>query len=178
MHVSSARLSADQILEQLNQTLDPVLSSSRTAARPAAELALCSHPEQSFALHWLEIIARTNSELGFQFIAHVPHAFRNMSLDQVETWLIRAMDIYDRQGLYPGSQSLANVDDFLRTVESSKREARLDSRLNSILVHYLDGLSARSLHIKSGAAPTTDTETIFLPETLDVFNSKAQNTAL
>ena len=28
-------------------------------------------------------------------------------------------------------------DDFLRTVESSKREARLDSRLNSILVHYL-----------------------------------------
>ncbi|MBT4986539.1 MAG: nitric oxide reductase activation protein [Proteobacteria bacterium] len=178
MHISSARLSADQILEQLNQTLDPVLSSSRTAARPAAELALCSYPEQSFALRWLEIIARTNSELGFQFIAHVPHAFRNMSLDQVETWLIRAMDIYDRQGLYPGSQSLANVDDFLRTLESSKREVRLDSRLNSILVHYLDGLSARSLHIKSGTAPTTDTETIFLPQTLDVFSSKAQNTAL
>ncbi|MDG1192942.1 MAG: hypothetical protein P8N03_03655, partial [Arenicellales bacterium] len=178
MHIPSTRLSADQILEQLNQTLDPVLSSSRTAARPAAELALCSDAEQSFALRWLEIIARTNSELGFQFIAHVPHAFRNMSLDQVETWLIRAMDIYDRQGLYPGSQSLANVDDFLRTLESSKREVRLDSRLNSILVHYLDGLSARSLHIKSGTAPTTDTETIFLPQTLDVFSSKAQNTAL
>ncbi|MDC1071784.1 nitric oxide reductase activation protein [Gammaproteobacteria bacterium] len=178
MHISSTRLSADQILEQLNQTLDPVLSSSRTAARPAAELALCSDAEQSFALRWLEIIARTNSELGFQFIAHVPHAFRNMSLDQVETWLIQALDIYDRQGLYPGSQSLANVDDFLRTVESSKGEVRLDSRLNSILVHYLDGLSARSLHIKSGTAPTTDTETIFLPERLEVFSSKAQNTAL
>ena len=42
MHIPPTRLSADQILEQLNQTLDPVLSSSRTAARPAAELALCS----------------------------------------------------------------------------------------------------------------------------------------
>ena len=109
----SARLSEEAILKILNQLLDPVLSSSRTAHRPAAELATCSAKEQQFALRWLDVVARTNSELGFQFVTHVARAFKAMAFADVESWVVQAMDVYDRQGLYPGSQSLAAIDRFV-----------------------------------------------------------------
>ena len=113
MQAPESQLTADLIQERLDEMLDAVLSSGRNTARSAEQLALCDPAQQAFVLHWLDVIVRTNSELGFQFITHVPRALAKLDLEQVEKWLINAMDVYDQQGLYPGSQALAAVDDFL-----------------------------------------------------------------
>jgi len=175
---AKSHLSESEILEILNQLLDPVLSASRTARRPAADLAACSVKEQRFALHWLDVVARTNSELGFQFITHVPRAFRAMAFADVETWVVRSMDVYDRQGLYPGSQSLAAIDQFVASRISAQHAATLDARRSAILTFYLNGLSTRPLRVETAAEASTDTKTVFLPEVIDQFESAEKNAVL
>ena len=105
-------LSFESLEERFDEMLDAVLSSRRTAREPALALSVCTRTQQEFTLHWLEVIIRTNSEMGFQFVRHAARAFEFMDLKQVEDWIINAMDIYDRQGLYPGSEAFAAVDTF------------------------------------------------------------------
>ena len=161
MQPSTAPMTADEIQTRLDEMLDAVLSSGRNTARPAEQLALCNTAQQAFVLHWLDVIIRTNSELGFQFVANVPRAFTIMDLDHVEKWVINAMDVYDQQGLYPGSQALAAIDAFVEIQSQNECAARLDDTTTSILSHYLCGLSARPLRLTN--AKTAGTSSDMLP---------------
>ncbi len=171
-------LTADEIQKRLDEMLDAVLSSGRNTARPAEQLALCSAAQQEFVLHWLDVIIRTNSELGFQFIVNVPRAFAVMGLDHVENWVVHAMDVYDQQGLYPGSQALAAIDTFVEVQGQNEYAARLDDTKVSILSHYLRGLSARALRVKTADTAYTDTEAVYLPPFITEFQSPEENAAL
>lgn len=178
MHPIEGLLAAVEIQTRLDEMLDAVLSSGRNTARAAEQLALCSAAQQAFVLHWLEVIIRTNSELGFQFIVNAPRAFAVMDLEHVENWVIHAMDVYDQQGLYPGSQALAAVDTFVEIQGQSRYAVRLDDTKVSILSHYLRGLSARPLRVKTADTACTDTETVYLPAFINEFQSPEKNAAL
>ena len=178
MQAPESQLTADLIQERLDEMLDAVLSSGRNTARSAEQLALCDAEQKAFVLHWLDVIVRTNSELGFQFVTHVPRALAKLDLEQVEKWLINAMDVYDQQGLYPGSQALAAVDDFLEQQDQNECAAHLDEPTTSILSHYLRGLSARPLRVKTAEAAWTDTESIYLPAFLNEFEDPEKNAIL
>ncbi len=178
MQALEYQLTADLIQEHLDEMLDAVLSSGRNTARSAEQLALCDAEQKAFVLHWLDVIVRTNSELGFQFVTHVPHALAKLDLEQVEKWLINAMNVYDQQGLYPGSQALAAVDDFLEQQDQNECAAHLDEPTTSILSHYLRGLSARPLRVKTAEAAWTDTESIYLPAFLNEFEDPEKNAIL
>jgi len=171
-------LTADEIQKRLDEMLDAVLSSGRNTARPAEQLALCSAAQQEFVLHWLDVIIRTNSELGFQFIVNVPRAFAVMGLDHVENWVVHAMDVYDQQGLYPGSQALAAIDTFVEVQGQNEYAVRLDDTKVSILSHFLRGLSARALRVKTADTAYTDTEAVYLPPFITEFQSPEENAAL
>ena len=112
------------IEERLEEILDAVLSSRRTATEPARTLAKRHRPEQDFIFYWLGVIIRTNSEMGFQFVSHASRAFELMDFEGVEAWIIDAMDIYDRHGLYPGSEAFANAHLF--AAEYALRPRRVD----------------------------------------------------
>ncbi|OUU58392.1 MAG: hypothetical protein CBC21_04545, partial [Proteobacteria bacterium TMED61] len=178
MQPSTAPMTADEIQTRLDEMLDAVLSSGRNTARPAEQLAVCSSAQQTFVLHWLDVIVRTNSELGFQFVVNVPRAFAVMDLDHVEKWVINAMDVYDQQGLYPGSQALAAVDAFVEIQGQNECAARLDDTTTSILNHYLCALSARPLRVKTGETAYTDTETVYLPAFINQFEDPEENAIL
>jgi len=171
-------MTADEIQMRLDEMLDAVLSSGRNTARPAEQLALCSAAQQAFVLHWLDVIIRTNSELGFQFVVNVPRAFAVMDLDHVEKWVINAMDVYDQQGLYPGSQALAAIDTFVELQGQNECAAHLDDTTTSILSHYLRGLSARPLRVKTAETACTDTETVYLPAFINRFEDPEENAIL
>ena len=178
MDPAQPNLDAQTIQTHLHEMLDAVLSSGRTISDPATQLARCSRAQQDFALHWLDVIIRTNTELGFQFISHVARALAKMNLAQTEQWIIHAMDVYDRQGLYPGSQVLAAVDDFSEKLRQGHCAVQLDSDAGAILTHYLRGLSGRALRIESGDTICTDTEALYLPDTLNRYASRDENHAL
>ena len=167
-------LTVGLIEERLEEILDAVLSSRRTATEPARTLAKRHRPEQDFIFYWLGVIIRTNSEMGFQFVSHASRAFELMDFEGVEAWIIDAMDIYDRHGLYPGSEAFANVHLF--AAEYALRPRRVDlEEINGVLDRYVCGLSGRNLHLQKGDDTFTDTETLFLPPEITQYNSSQQN---
>jgi len=168
------RLTAGEIEERLAEFLDAVLSSRRTAEQPARSLAAFPRDTQNFVLRWVAIIATTNSEMGFQFAQNAARGLELMALEQVEEWVIRAMDIYDTQGLYPGCAAFQDVDAFASEAADRGVGVAFDE-VAGILERFVHGLSGRRLKLAIAEHPYTDTETLFLPERLSVFSDPESN---
>ena len=167
-------LSANRIEEKLEELLGAVLTSRRTASEPALKLSLLDRSSQEFALHWAGVISKSNSEMAFQFANHVSQAFKLMDSDGVTQWIIEAMDIYDRQGLYPGSASFREAKKFADRL-SQKRHSVSFGDVVGILNKYVKGVSGRELEIRADNEAWTDTETLFLPELVNQFDSERLN---
>ncbi len=162
---SALPLAAPELEERMDVYLDPALSSRRTAAGPAADLAALGRREQDFVLHWGAVIAKDNAELAYQFTAYAPQAMRLMDLDAVESWLLYAMDLYDKKGQLPAIRAFQGVADF-----AANRQERLAGQTLAdcagVLERFVCGLNGRPLKIAAGARTFTDTETCFLPPVL------------
>lgn len=61
--------------ERLDEHVDAVLSSRRSAEQPAVELSRLSREQQEFVLHWVNATTQTHAEMAYQFAAVCP--FRN-----------------------------------------------------------------------------------------------------
>ncbi len=104
----------------------------------------------------MDIIAKTNAEMACQFCARAPEALRLMPLPAVEGWVIRAMDVYDKQGLYPGCSAFAQVQAFAAEAADATHSELLED-VSGVLELFVRGLSGRGLRLEAGAQPYTDT---------------------
>ena len=167
-------LTAIELEERMDVYLDPALSSRRTAARPAADLAAFSVPEQAFVLHWGAVIAKDNAELAYQFTAFAPQAIGLMDLTAVESWLLYAMDLYDKKGQMPAIRAFQEVADFAANMQE-KLAGRALEDCAGVLERFVCGLNGRPLKIAAGDRHFTDTETCFLPAVIGRFPDKDAN---
>lgn len=154
--------SANELDERLDRILDPVLSTRRTATPIAQEASSLPRSEQDFILHWTAVIAITNAELAYQFACAVPTVLRQHDHATVESWIIYAMDTYDREGLHRGTAVLKDLDEFAASMESGSNAQDFEGTAR-VLELFLHGLSGRQLRLDTAAQPYTDTETIYLP---------------
>ncbi len=171
---AAERLTAHQLEQRLDEALDPVLSSRRTAQPLASGLATLERELQDFTLHWVQVIARTSGEMAYQFAALAPHALRTIDRRMAEAWIIHAMDAFDREGLYRGSAELKNLEAFMAASRSGTQAITFEDAQN-VLGLFICGLSGRRLKLESGAAGYTDTETIHLPVRIDEHASAGRN---
>ena len=167
-------LTAAELEAILDESLDPVLSSRRTAAALARRLAEFERAQQDFVLRWVDIIAKTNAEMAYQFAARAPEAFRLMSAPTIEAWIIHAMDVYDKQGLYPGCAAFGQVQSFATAAAETDRSVALDE-IHHVLELFIQGLAGRPLKIEAAEETGTDTATLFLPERLSGFAGRQDN---
>ncbi len=167
-------LTAAELEERLDASLDAALSSRRTAAQPARDLAGFDRARQRFVLHWGAVIARDNAELAYQFTAFAPAAMRLMELEAVESWLLHAMDLYDKKGQMPAIRAFREVADF-----AAHRQERIAGKAleecAGILEHFVCGLNGRALKIAADAHGFTDTESVFLPPLIGRLPDKESN---
>jgi len=170
----SPPLSAIELEEKLDEYLDPVLSSRRTATGLAAMLAEFSRSQQEFVLRWIGIIAKTNAELAYQFAAQAPEGLRLMDPDDIESWIIQAMDTYDRMGLYPASAVFHEGEAYAARVRTRVSGMSFDD-VSGILEIFVRGLSGRPLKLEPGEEVYTDTSTLFLPSSLARMPNKDEN---
>src|SRR5450759_1996145 len=170
----SEPLGTHQLEERLDETLDPVLSSRRTAQPLALRLAPLERELQDFTLHWVGVIARTSSEMAYQFAALAPDALRKFDLATAEAWIIHAMDTFDREGLYRGSSELKNLDAYIAASRSRTQAVAFEDACN-VLGWFICGLSGRRLKLEAGNEAYTDTETIHLPACSTEYASREQN---
>jgi nitric oxide reductase NorD protein len=145
--------------------VDAVLSSRRTAAGPARQLAAFDAERQEFVRHWVRAMAATHAEMGFQFAAHASRALRHMDMEALEAWAIQAMDAYDRQGLRSGIAALQQVEAYAR--ERAERVSGLPlEEVAGVLEPFIHGLNGRTLRLEASGQTYTDTETLYLPALL------------
>jgi len=171
--MSTFPLTASELTQQLDYLLGPVLSSRRTAAPLAELLAPLSRAEQDFVLHWIEIIDRSNYEMAYQFAAAAPAALARLDTAAAEAWVIEAMDTYDRDGLYRGSQVFKQVEAYLPAAANTS--AATFEQHAPVLELYACGLAGRRLQLDVATEPYTDTETLYLPPHIAVFAGAAAN---
>ncbi|WP_457633641.1 hypothetical protein, partial [Oceanithermus desulfurans] len=167
-------LSAAAIEARLDEHLDLVLSSRRTAAGPARELAAFSRAEQELVLRWVAVLAAAHAELAYQFASLAPRALRLMDEAGVEAWARQAMDTYDGAGLYPAVAALREVEAFAERARARAAGLALEE-VAGVLERYVRGLGGRPLKVEAGEAPWTDTETLHLPPVVGVLGDREGN---
>lgn len=167
-------LTASQLEEILEEHLDPVLSSRRTASPIAQKLALLPASQQAFILRWVEIVARTGTEMAYQVAAASPEAFKYLDERGVEEWIIHAMDVYDKEGLYPASNVLKDIAVFAQNAAAKVSGVTFDD-VSNVLELFLCGLSGRRLKLEASSETYTDSERLYLPHRLALFADKAKN---
>ena len=162
-----------ELKDKLDALLNPVLSSRRTAAPLAQPLAALTRASQEFALHWVEVIGRTNYEMAYQFASAAPDALMLLDAGAAEKWIILAMDSYDREGLHQGSLVFKNFAAFAASTGNEYAVAYED--VTHILELFVCGLSGRPMKIDTAPVAWTDTETLYLPPRMTVGANRAQN---
>ncbi len=178
---TSKPLDAEQLSgmldEKLDVSLDPSLSERCAAHGLAESLALFDRMHQEFVLRWVGIIARTNVEMAFQFATQAPAGMLLMRLEDMESWIIHAMDVYDRMGLYPAIAVFRDYTNFAETVKEKSSGLSFDD-VSGVLELFVRGLSGRTLKLEGGKETYTDTTTLFLPQRLARFVERERNFVL
>ncbi|MBS4098010.1 MAG: nitric oxide reductase activation protein [Sulfuricella sp.] len=157
--------------------LDAVLNEyipATTWEEVAAELALLGRTQQEFVLEWCFVLAGNNATLAFGWGRKATAAFACMGETDIERWLIRAMDVYDKQGLSRAFNILNHPDRFAVEIQAEARRLALPEALG-VLELFVCGLAGRTFKIAEGDAAYTDSETFFLPASIEFFPRKEDN---
>jgi len=160
--------------EQLEERIDPYMTSMGAAELSAVELAKCTREQQNFILHWVARLAQTSSGVALQFVTHAPKALRLLDEAGIEAWLFHCMDVYDTSGLHPAVAAFNDVENFSRELKNRDNGVALDDVIN-VLEAFVHGLNGRKLKIEESQQAYTDTETIYLPSSLNVMPDKDDN---
>jgi nitric oxide reductase NorD protein len=171
------QLTATDLEDQLDETLFAALSSRRSVAPLAAAVAGLPRREQDFVLHWAKVAVQAAAEVGYQFVAAAPHALALLGCEGAARWILHALDLHDGQGLAPACAALRDVHGFRRRLEAEACGVALHE-VARVLELVLRGLSGRSLRVASSPETYTDTETIFLPQTITASPLRAENERL
>lgn len=163
-----------ELEEKLDDILCAALSSRRSAAAVAAGIAPLPRAQQDFVLAWAQVAAQNVAELGYQFTAQAPQALAVLGRGGAEKWLLRALDAYDKEGLYPACAALKDLAGFKRASDAAGEGVAL-AEVARVLELFLRGLAGRRLQLEAAADTWTDTETIFLPERIALYPAREQN---
>jgi len=174
---ASPPLSQAELEERLDDILCAALSSRRSAAAVAAGIAPLPRAQQEFVLAWADVAAQNAAELGYQFSAQAPQALALFGQAGTERWLLRALDAYDKEGLYRACAALKDLAGFKRASDAAGEGAAL-AEVTRVLELFLLGLAGRRLSLEAAEDTWTDTETIFLPERIARYPARAQNLKL
>jgi nitric oxide reductase NorD protein len=112
--------------------------------------------------------------MAYQFAAAAPQALAAFDLPTAEAWIIEAMDTYDREGLYPGSQVLKTAEQFAAHSRAGAAAVSFEEA-SRVLNLFICGLSGRRVRLDTAEHPYTDTETVYLPSRIGVAATKEEN---
>jgi len=171
---SEPPLPAAQLEERLEELIGAVLSSRRSAAGIAQALAGEPRALQDFALRWVAVTAKSSPELAYQFAALAPRAVAELGAAGAERWLLAAMDVYDREGLYRASAELKDLGAYAERARERGRGIAFEDAAR-VLAPFVAGLSGRRLRLEASDAAWTDSAILYLPTYVSLFEARGDN---
>ncbi|MCX7149567.1 MAG: hypothetical protein NTY05_09195, partial [Rhodocyclales bacterium] len=169
---------------ELEARLDELLLLSlrqRSAEEPAARLEALPRQLQERVLHWAGVAAQTSDDLGWLIVslAATQAASLGESLGaDLDEWVRAGLDAYDRSGLAATRKAL---NEFAAARQSSGQRSPASVAFTAVegrLSRFLHALDGRPLRLAGGKTAWTDSETLWLPERLDVATDAAGNRRL
>ena len=151
-----------------------MLSSRRSAAGLARGLAEQTRPLQDFVLRWTAVTAKSSPELAYQYAGLAARAVGELGYAGAERWLMAAIDVYDREGLYRASAELKDLAAFVGRAREGAWGVSF-GEVAGVLGTFLAGLAGRRLQLAPADSAWTDTATLFLPQRITLFASRAEN---
>ncbi len=119
-------------------------------------------------------LSQSASGLVPSILRRIKAASRHLNPPEMEGWVTRAFDIYESKGMDAFFQFLSKTDE----EDLSQFKALNGLHLNtviSLLETYLRGISGLPLKIAPDDAPYTDTDTVFLPSIMNVYDDAERN---
>jgi nitric oxide reductase NorD protein len=171
--MARAALSADEIIAFLDDCLEVEFTFAKSEV-PAAHILKLPRQQQDYILNLVKRVADTNIELAYQLACSSVLALEAMDERLVEEWAMTATDFYDRQGLYPAMSVIRELDGFIDTARERAHGSVLAEEAG-VLLPFLHGLSGRRLKLQAGDDIFTDTETIYVPAIMALFDDQKQN---
>jgi len=167
-------LSAAALEERFEDLVGAVLSSRRTVAGVAQRLAGEARALQDFVLHWTAVTSKSNPELAFHFASLAIEALGALGRAGTERWLLAAMDVYDRDGLYRASAALKDLDGYVARARETANGLQIDE-VRGVLELFVTGLAGRRLRLEAGSEASTDTAALTLPAWSALYPTRAEN---
>ncbi|MGH8738270.1 MAG: nitric oxide reductase activation protein NorD [Burkholderiales bacterium] len=171
---SEAPLGAHELEQRLGSWVGAVLSSRRSAAGIARSLAGQTRPLQDFVLRWTGVTAKSSPELAYQFAGLAARAVGELGYAGAEGWLLSAIDAYDRAGLHRASTELNDLAAFVDRARNRARGVSFGEAA-AVLETFVAGLAGRRLKLAPAEHAWTDTATLYLPQQVAFFDSRAEN---
>jgi len=159
---------------QLEERLDVHMISLGAAEEPARMLAEFTREQQDFVLRQVNIVARTSSGMALNYVTYVSNALRLMDTGGVEAWLLACMDIYDTRGLHAAVVAFKDAGNFAREYKARSTGVAFEDVVN-VLEVFVHGLGGRRLRIECGEYAWNDTETMYLPAIVGLFEDRDDN---
>ncbi|MDX1344259.1 MAG: VWA domain-containing protein [Sedimenticolaceae bacterium] len=162
----TAALTRDEIISDLNQALEVEFSFYDTA-KPAEPLVSMPYRDQLFVLDRVRRAASINIALGYEFLLRAGEALARLDREMIESWLLKAMDSYDKHGLGPALDIIKDMEAFIEDGRERQSAAFFED-YEGILTRFVHGLSGRELRLEKtdSAIPFTDSETLYLPSSI------------
>lgn len=164
-------------LTDIRQLLDELLEvefSFRDTSAPAAAIAALPGERQAQLISWIQRVASTHVELGYQVACQGVDAQALMNPDTFEAWIFHSMDRYDAEGLRPALLAIEQYRQFAEQQAARQRGALLQDH-EGVLSRFLQGLSGRPLKLTASDSVYTDSETLYLPPLLALLPTPEQN---
>jgi nitric oxide reductase NorD protein len=155
---------------ELEARLDELLLLSlrqRSAAVPAAQLEALPRELQDRVLHWAGVAAQTSDDLGWLIATLAAVRADNLG-PQLDDWVRAGLDAYDRSGLAATRKVMTELAEAHATRAQHSRQGVAFAAIEGRLSRFLHALDGRPLKLVSGPRAWTDSETLWLPERLDV----------
>jgi len=170
---AASRLTLDELKARLDDIFYLDIVSGRSYERLLDALNFEARAVQDFALHWGEVAARADPEVGYLAIQLAPQALRKMTVQRAERWVIAALDDYDRNGVRAAVSALRDIDGY-----TQERKALSFESVEARLQRFVQGLSGRPLQVAAADSAWTDTATIHLPGAIDAADAVDRYKAL
>ena len=164
--METSALTRDEIISHLNESLEVEFSFYETE-KPAEALVPIPYRDQLFVLDWVRRASSINIAIGYEFLLRAREALDKLGREMIESWLLEAMDNYDRHGLGPALEIIKDMEAFIEDGRE-RQSAAFFEQYEGILTRFVHGLSGRELRLETidSAIPFTDSETLYLPSAI------------
>lgn len=137
-------------------------------------LGVLDEPSLDSLLSHVGAIWPVSHSLCFSYLVDGVAAVGLFPAELLGEWVRQVLGLYETKGLVGARQFMADVENsFLGPMRGEAGVAFVE--VSTKMVHYLRGISGRSFEFGTARLPSTDTKTIFLPDTIDSFPDKRSN---